>query len=309
MIDEVSISNYKSVLNQRFCLGRVNIFVGKTGSGKTNILEALGIAAAAHDDALNADNLLKRGIQPVKPSMMIHSAARLDAKSNVIEIAWYERNSWKKAKLQCDNLDDANAFWKDISWYEPTYIEKINNLIQYIGDGTIEGRYPFADESKNAVLNAAFRGSRNFRDYRIFDANANDLKKEIDNSSEMHDEILRCLSDEHKQELVSAGFEKLTSSDCLPVFSYLSLFADKRSPSTFAIDNIEALIAPDVCCKILKFACQLAVKQNKQAFITTNNPAVVTEINLNDPTKKFFTVKMTQEGQTVVEELKDISLF
>ena len=41
MIDEVYVSNYKSVLSLRLLLARVNVFIGGRGSGKTNILEAL----------------------------------------------------------------------------------------------------------------------------------------------------------------------------------------------------------------------------------------------------------------------------
>jgi len=160
MIGEVSISNYKSILHQRFSLGRVNVFVGRCGSGKTNILEALGMAAAAHDEALDTDSLLKRGVKATEPALTFHTGAQ----SKEIDIAWSEKGSWKKAKLICED----GGSWKDISWYEPEYIDKINNLIKFIGDGTIEGAYPFADEAKNTVLNAAFRGSRNFRDFVIF---------------------------------------------------------------------------------------------------------------------------------------------
>jgi len=252
MIGEVFISNYKSILDQRILLSRVNVFVGRTGSGKTNILEALGMAAAAHDDALDRERLLKRGVRAIEPSLTFHSSA----KSKEIEIAWREKNSWKKAILVCDDSES----WKDVSWYEPEYVKKINNLIRFIGDGTIEGAYPFDDEAKNMNLNAAFRASRNFRDYVI------------------------CRD----------------SGDLRP------LLEDKNMPSIFAIDNLDEKL----CNKeSLQTIYQLAAKNNKQLFITTSNSAIVNELNLEDSERKIFLTTMTDDGQTIVKELTDITLI
>ena len=143
------------------------MLVGKSGSGKTNLLEALGMAAAAHDNASDHQGLLKRGIRAVKPSLMFHSAnGKVQAKE--IELAWCERNSAKKATLVCENHDDPEPAWNDVSWFEPAYVARVNELIGFISNGSIDDRYPFTDPAKNTVLNAAFRGSRNLRDYTIF---------------------------------------------------------------------------------------------------------------------------------------------
>ena len=169
MISEIAITNYKSILYQKFSLARVNVFFGRSGSGKTNLLEAVGMAAAAHDDDSNSGGLLKRGIRVTKPSLTFHASNGKEQREE-IEIAWCERNSSKKAKLVCENPDEMSVSWKDISWYEPAYIARVNDLISFISNGSIEDRYPFPDQTKNRVLNAAFRGSRNFRDYLIFHA-------------------------------------------------------------------------------------------------------------------------------------------
>jgi AAA15 family ATPase/GTPase len=47
MIRELTIKNYKSILDHTMELGRINVFIGENGCGKTNILEALAMAAAA----------------------------------------------------------------------------------------------------------------------------------------------------------------------------------------------------------------------------------------------------------------------
>lgn len=46
MIDSISIKNYKSILDLTVELGRVNVFIGANGVGKSNILEAVAMCAA-----------------------------------------------------------------------------------------------------------------------------------------------------------------------------------------------------------------------------------------------------------------------
>jgi hypothetical protein len=320
MLEEVIISNYKSVLHQRFKLGRVNVFAGPDGSGKTNILEALGMASSAHDGVLDTQDFLKRGIKSVKPSLIFHSSPGKQEQSKEIEVSWYEKSSWKKSKLVCDNPDGNNPSWKDISWYEQAYIDKVNNLIASISDGTIEGAYPFDDEEKNITINAAFRGSRNFRDYLIYNINMDALSGETNQSDirplgiygEGLDEFLSSFTDVQIQDLNSFGLVSyagdISASDSLPALFYLALFLERRTPAFFAVDNIESLMSPDVCSKLITDIAKLATKNKKQALITTNNPAIVRGLDVNDPAIKLFTVKMADDGQTIVEEITDKTL-
>jgi len=286
MIDEISISNFKSIFHQHFSLARVNVFVGSSNSGKTNILEALGMAAASHDDALDREGLIKRGINPTNISHQFEKD---------VEILWYEKNSWKKSKLVSH---DAGNTWKEVSWYENSYIEKMNNLIQFIGDGTIEGEYPFADESKNSVLNAAFRGSRNFRDYLIYSLSKSDMQP-VDKETE--EKIFAVFTPQQQQELKQYAAKP-------EVMYYLSLFSERRSPAFFAIESIDSFLEPDVCCKLMPFITQLSLKHGKQVFITTKNPAVTGLMNLDGQEQKLFLVKKAESGQTVVVTVKDIKM-
>jgi len=66
MIQRISIKNYKSVNDLSIELGRVNVFIGENGSGKSNILEALTLAATSinHSEIEN-DQLALRGVRTV----------------------------------------------------------------------------------------------------------------------------------------------------------------------------------------------------------------------------------------------------
>jgi AAA15 family ATPase/GTPase len=49
MITELDIKNYKSIRELTLPLGRINVFIGENGAGKSNILEVIALAAAAAD--------------------------------------------------------------------------------------------------------------------------------------------------------------------------------------------------------------------------------------------------------------------
>jgi AAA15 family ATPase/GTPase len=55
MIRELTIKNYKSILDHTIELGRINVFIGENGCGKTNILEAVAMGAAALTDKLSVE--------------------------------------------------------------------------------------------------------------------------------------------------------------------------------------------------------------------------------------------------------------
>lgn len=70
MINELHIKNYKSIRELTLPLGRINVFIGENGAGKSNILEVIGLAAAAAADKLDHEFLSSRGIRVTSPEFM-----------------------------------------------------------------------------------------------------------------------------------------------------------------------------------------------------------------------------------------------
>lgn len=70
MIRKIQIENFKSIKKMRLELGRVNVFIGENGSGKSNILEALALAGAAAADKLDNEFLASRGIRTAEANHM-----------------------------------------------------------------------------------------------------------------------------------------------------------------------------------------------------------------------------------------------
>lgn len=67
---KLHIQNFKSIEDLELDLGRVNLFIGENGCGKTSILEAVGMAAAAFSGDLGAGGLKDRGIRVADPPWM-----------------------------------------------------------------------------------------------------------------------------------------------------------------------------------------------------------------------------------------------
>ena len=80
MIKRIQIENYKSIRKLDLELGRLNVFIGENGCGKTNILEAIALGSAAAQDRLSNEFLAPRGIRVTSPELM--RAAFADEREN-----------------------------------------------------------------------------------------------------------------------------------------------------------------------------------------------------------------------------------
>jgi len=70
MITQLKIENYKSIQDLTLDVGRVNVLIGENGCGKSNILEAITLAAAAEANKLDKEFLNNRGIRVTEPELM-----------------------------------------------------------------------------------------------------------------------------------------------------------------------------------------------------------------------------------------------
>jgi predicted ATPase len=69
MITKVTVAAFKSLENLDIELGQLNVFVGANGSGKSNLLEAIGVLSAAADGRVTDQTLMQRGVRPGVPKL------------------------------------------------------------------------------------------------------------------------------------------------------------------------------------------------------------------------------------------------
>ena len=70
MLKKLIVERFKSIRRATLELGRVNIFIGGNGAGKSNILEAIGVLSASVDHGLRDTDLGLKGVRITPPALM-----------------------------------------------------------------------------------------------------------------------------------------------------------------------------------------------------------------------------------------------
>jgi len=64
---EIHIKGFKSIVDQTIAFGRVNCFIGANGTGKSNVLEAIGVLSAAAAGRVDDEAIIRRGVRAGLP--------------------------------------------------------------------------------------------------------------------------------------------------------------------------------------------------------------------------------------------------
>lgn len=62
-LKRISFGNFKSLYQTSFEPGKVNVFIGANGSGKSTILEGIGLLSAAMTDRVDSSSLQRKGVR------------------------------------------------------------------------------------------------------------------------------------------------------------------------------------------------------------------------------------------------------
>ena len=163
MIKEISIKNYKSVVDVSLPLGRFNLLIGANGSGKSNILEGIALGAAASSDKLDYEYFSNRGIRVVEPRFMLPAFEEVADKKIMIDVTGkdeiissfnlhYNKDS-KPARWE----DDSISFYKLVSYLKNVSQNEENAKISDL-EQVLKGIVK--EKGDNIVLNIKL-GSRN----------------------------------------------------------------------------------------------------------------------------------------------------
>lgn len=123
MLTEIHIKNFKSIADDSIALGRVNVFIGENGCGKSNILEALAFASTSMvSNSIDKDILAGKGVRIAKPSLMVNSFKGKKQNPEIcVEMKAEKEDKTFILKTMPDNDDIHSAKWLG----EKLSIEKI----------------------------------------------------------------------------------------------------------------------------------------------------------------------------------------
>lgn len=152
MLTEINIANYKSINNLKLPLGRVNVFIGENGAGKSNILEAIALAGAANAEKLDNEFLASRGIRVTQPELMRPAFDDFSNTSQILITVNDGKGSPKVFELMNDNTPYAQ--WQSMALIKK-YDENASNeanarldeLRQFVNNINIDD-YRKKDEEK-----------------------------------------------------------------------------------------------------------------------------------------------------------------
>lgn len=129
MINELNISNFKSIINESIKLSNINVFIGENGCGKTNILESVAMLSAAKDHNLNINGLSNKGVRVTKPTLTMSSFFGKTQKNQIeLMVKFAVSNEMAKCKIYPIDKDDIYSEWRD---KEDSILDKnIENIIE-----------------------------------------------------------------------------------------------------------------------------------------------------------------------------------
>ncbi len=333
MIEKIHIQNFKSIYDLEVEVGRVNLFIGANGSGKSNLLEALVFVSASESSMLANEFLFPRGLRVPEKAELMRSAFDEGDKEKDIEIDITHHNKYKKV-YKFFNKNEIYSKWeyinpitkdkdlieiltqidKDIDKNDNLEILKektkdiktIKNFIIFSPE--YEVLRNFYDEKQIQPLGVKGEGLykllkvvNNYEDKSYIDT----IKKSLQLFDWFDDIIIPDdLAFGEKKLLIKDKYlykeidQRSTNEGFLFILFYVTLIVAKETPKAFAIDNIDSFLNPKLCTELMRLVVKLAKKYDKQIFITTHNPAILDGINLNDEEQKLFVVSRNKKGYT-----------
>ena len=111
-IKEIDIRNFKSLYNVSFEPGKLNVFIGANGSGKSSVLEALGILSSAMTDRVNTNSLQRKGVRLSTSALYKSKFSSIEKESKTVDLAI----KWLKNSNEYEYATHLTVPTDDDSW-------------------------------------------------------------------------------------------------------------------------------------------------------------------------------------------------
>lgn len=111
-LKKITIRNFKSLYDVSFEPGRVNVFIGANGSGKSSVLEAIGVLSAAMTDRVNTSSLQRKGVRLSTSSLYKSKFLSIEKESKTVDFSL----EWKLNGHDYEYLNYMTVPGDDDSW-------------------------------------------------------------------------------------------------------------------------------------------------------------------------------------------------
>ena len=327
MICKVRVENYKSIPDLVLDLGRVTVLIGANGSGKTNILEAITLAAAATQNKLDNEFLTSRGVRVTETRFMRSAFDKVSTTPKSIKIAIQRIN---EVNFACELYADETGsypIWKINPGREFLRALFTGELQGFLAQkyGTLPGFLVYAPENsalrtfqaEGQILPLGIRGEGLFAHLKALQSEPH-VKRlgKIKDRLTLIDwfdsfDVPENLSPGERSIRIRDRFlpdgilfdQRSANEGFLYLLFYITLFISPDTPSFFSIDNIDTCLNPKLCTALLQQLAHLAKEYDKQVIFTTHNPAVLDGLNLHDEEQRLLVVDRNKAGHTRVHRV------
>lgn len=110
MLREIDVQRFKSIRDAQLELGRVNLFVGSNGSGKSNFLEAIGMLSACFSTGITSPDLAKKGLRQSRPALIKSAHKGMKIPHTLELVAKFDKGIEYKCNLTARDGDDSLHF-------------------------------------------------------------------------------------------------------------------------------------------------------------------------------------------------------
>ena len=189
MIQQLHITNYKSLHDLSIECGRFNVLIGENGCGKSNVLEAIALAAAAAGDKLDNEFLVSRGIRVTEPQLM-RAAFSPESQQQPIRITVGFENVEVLEAYTLTHSNEAFAKWGVGVWW-PESTQQLQAIEQKQGE---EIDYTFLSEWLMEIIDNRSRAIKDityFCDFivRHYPHSIN-TKEELEEQIRIYDDLI-----------------------------------------------------------------------------------------------------------------------
>jgi hypothetical protein len=305
-------------------------------------LEAIALASAASDDALDNTSLVSRGIRisanpvfmrcgteksdrikPIKVSVKDNQDLFRFSLKNTIDRIGYVTSLGSQGRwmFNGETYDESQSQWFNDTNYENMAESFWSNTATHFTEGNF-GIYDPEDSKLRIYQKQGQFQSLGVGSEGLFKLLS--ILKTYGNKSQLHDiqQSLSLIGSLHKElthdikplelldflliqvrEEKNAEYDFAINKSFLFLLFYLVLFISDTTPKFFAIENIGSFFNPRLCRRVIQELVGLAKKYDKQVIFTAHNPAVLDGLDFTDDEQRLFTVSLNLDSHTKVNRI------
>ena len=139
MLKKIKIKGFKSIVDVEIELGTINLFIGANGSGKSNILEALGVLSCGLSRDISEAELQRKGVRLSVPTLFKSAFKKRNLRVNFnLEAELAHHVEYKMALTASESNSGLRFSSEAIKQGKKSYLGRSNRGIRIAGQKTLK---------------------------------------------------------------------------------------------------------------------------------------------------------------------------